>query len=119
MKAPVTQVPTMLVKTKNYYMLLQISHIFQLLFEYQPLTKPVATCLMTELMCEDNIKTLRGDPLSSALTLLKSMLLVLQAGAIIRSQIWNLVPNGTKVPKWSQKSPNFTSKSQISDFTFR
>ena len=79
MKTPVTQVLTMLVKTKNYYMLLQISHIFQLLFEYQPLTKPVATCLMTKLMCEDNIKTLRGDPLSSALTLLKSMLLVLQA----------------------------------------
>ena len=118
MKTPVTQVLTMLVKTKNYYMLLHISHIFQL-FEYQPLPKPVATCLMTELMCEDNIKTLRGDPLSSALTLLKSMLLVLQAGAIIRSQIWDLVPNGTKVPKWSQKSPNFTSKSQISDFTFR
>ena len=69
MKAPVTQVPTMLVKTKNYYMLLQISHIFQLLFEYQPLTKPVATCLMTELMCEDNIKTLRGDPLSTTLSI--------------------------------------------------
>ena len=36
-----------------------------------------------------------------------------------RSQIWDLVPNGTKVPKWSQKGPDFASKSQISDSTFR
>ena len=45
--------------------------------------------------------------------------MLITTGAIIRSQIWDLVPNGTKVPKWSQKSPNFTFKSQISDFTFR
>ena len=41
------------------------------------------------------------------------------AGAPKRSQIWDWVPNGTKVPKWSQKSPDFASKSQISDSTFR
>ena len=38
-----------------------------------------------------------------------------QAGAIMKSQIWDLVPNGTKVQIWSQKSPNFACKSQISD----
>ena len=43
----------------------------------------------------------------------------LYAGAPIRSRIRDLVPNGTKVPKWSQKSPDFASKSQISDSTFR
>ena len=42
-----------------------------------------------------------------------------QPGAPIRSRIRDLVPNGTKVPKWSQKSPDFASKSQISDSTFR
>ena len=42
-----------------------------------------------------------------------------EAGATIRSRIRDLVPNGTKVPKWSQKSPDFASKSQISDSTFR
>ena len=41
------------------------------------------------------------------------------SGAPKRSQIRDLVPNGTKVPKWSQKSPNFAFKSQISDSTFR
>ena len=35
------------------------------------------------------------------------------AGAIIRSQIWDLFPNRTKFPKWSQKSPDFASKFQI------
>jgi len=54
MKTPVTQVLTMLT-------------IFQL-FEYQTLTKPVATCLMT-FLCEDNIKTWRGDPLSTTLSI--------------------------------------------------
>ena len=56
MKTPVTQVLTMLT-------------IFQL-FEYQSesLTKPVATCLMT-FLCEDNIKTWRGDPLSTTLSI--------------------------------------------------
>ena len=45
--------------------------------------------------------------------------LKLETGATIRSRIRDLVPNGTKVPKWSQKSPDFASKSQISDSTFR
>ena len=40
-------------------------------------------------------------------------------GAPKRSRIQDLVPNGTKVPIWSQKSPNFAYKSQISDSTFR
>ena len=31
----------------------------------------------------------------------------------MKSQIWDLVPNGTKVQIWSQKSPNFACKSQI------
>ena len=35
------------------------------------------------------------------------------AGAPMKSQIWDLVPNGTKVQIWSQKSPNFACKSQI------
>ena len=39
--------------------------------------------------------------------------------ATIRPRIRDLVPNGNKVPKWSQKSPDFASKSQISDSTFR
>ena len=34
-------------------------------------------------------------------------------GALMKSQIWDLVPNGTKVQIWSQKSPNFACKSQI------
>ena len=42
-----------------------------------------------------------------------------QAGAPKRSRIRDLVPNGTKVPIWSQKNPNFAHKSQISDSTFR
>ena len=37
-----------------------------------------------------------------------------RAGAPIRSRIWDLVPNGTKELKRSQKSPYFASKSQIS-----
>ena len=35
------------------------------------------------------------------------------AGLLMKSQIWDLVPNGTKVQIWSQKSPNFACKSQI------
>ena len=35
------------------------------------------------------------------------------SGTIMKSQIWDLVPNGTKVQIWSQKSPNFACKSQI------
>ena len=31
----------------------------------------------------------------------------LQAGLLMKSQIWDLVPNGTKVQIWSQKSLNF------------
>ena len=37
----------------------------------------------------------------------------------ISSQIWDLVPFGIKVQKWSQKGPNFGLMSQISDFTLR
>ena len=40
-------------------------------------------------------------------------------GGPIRSPIQDLVPIETKVQKWSQKSPAFAHKSQISDFTFR
>ena len=40
-------------------------------------------------------------------------------GGPIRSPIQDLVPIETKVRKWSQKSPAFAHKSQISDFTFR
>ena len=39
-----------------------------------------------------------------------------KAGATIRSRIRDLVPNGTKVPKWSQKSPDFAS--QVPNFLF-
>ena len=35
------------------------------------------------------------------------------AGLLMKSQIWDLVPSGTKVQIWSQKSPNFACKSQI------
>ena len=41
------------------------------------------------------------------------------SGAPKRSQIRDLVPNGTKVPIWSQKSPDFAYKSQISVSTCR
>ena len=43
----------------------------------------------------------------------------LYAGAPIRSRIRDLVPNGTNVPIWSRKSPDFACKSRISDSTFR
>ena len=42
--------------------------------------------------------------------------MVLEAGAPIRSRIWDLVPNGTKVLKRSQKSPYFAS--QVPNFSF-
>ena len=41
------------------------------------------------------------------------------SGAPIRSRIRDLVPNGTNVPIWSRKSPDFACKSRISDSTFR
>ena len=108
MKTPVTQVLTRLVKTKNYYMLLHISHIFQL-FEYQPLPKPVATCLMTELMCEDNIKTLRGDPLSTMLSIDIAEINV----ACAASRRYNKVPNLGLGPKWDQGAKMVPKKSQF------
>ena len=37
----------------------------------------------------------------------------IKAGLLMKSQIWDLVPNGTKVQIWSPKSPNFACKSQI------
>ena len=44
---------------------------------------------------------------------LSSSILLPQVNATIRSPIQDLVPNGTKVPKWSHKRPNFPCKSQI------
>ena len=44
---------------------------------------------------------------------LSSSILLPQVNATIRSPIQDLVPNGTKVPKWSHKRPNFACKSQI------
>ena len=37
----------------------------------------------------------------------------------LQKEVSNLGLGPTKVPKWSQKSPDFASKSQISDSTFR
>ena len=95
MKTPVTQVLTMLT-------------IFQL-FEYQSLTKPVATCLMTELMCEDNIKTLRGDPLSTMLSIDIAEINV----ACAASRRYNKVSNLGLGPKWDQGAKMVPKKSQF------
>ena len=38
---------------------------------------------------------------------------------VLQKEVSNLGLGPTKMPKWSQKSPDFASKSQISDSTFR
>ena len=55
-----------------------------------------------------------ADCFYNILTLDKELCKGSKPGAPIRSRIRDLVPNGTKVQKRSQKSPYFASKSQIS-----
>ena len=58
--------------------------------------------------------TLMDDNVPEAVNQVVFCVSIKYSGGPIRSRI-----RGTKVPKWSQKSPDFASKSQISDSTFR
>ena len=54
--------------------------------------------------------------MTMTMTTTRTMTTMTITGAPIRSRIWDLVPNGTKVLKRSQKSPYFAS--QVPNFSF-